>query len=148
MEIVNKEAYRKYEVLEEFEAGIVLTGSEVKSLKNARLSMKGSYVKFISHELFWINASIPLYAFATNEDYEPERSRKLLLSRKQLIRLETKLKERQNLTIVPLKCYTAHRLLKLKIALSKGKKTHDIKALEKKRDVVRNEKREAKEYLK
>ncbi len=148
MNIQNKEAYRKYEVLEEFEAGVELTGPEVKSLKSGRLSMRGSYVKFVGHELYWINASIPLYAYTHDEEYDPERSRKLLLSRTQLTRLDSKLTERQNLTIIPLACYTKGNFIKVKIALSKGRKTHDIKALEKKRDIERADKQRLKEYLK
>lgn len=148
MEIVNRLAFREYEIVSKYEAGIVLTGSEVKSVKNGRLNFKGAYVKFLGSELFMINSSIPLYQYAKDDDYEPERSRKLLLSRKELARLKTKLLERQNLTIIPLKCYTSKSFVKIQIALSKGRKLHQIKSVEKDRAIRRKEKEAAKEYLK
>ena len=148
MEIVNRLAFREYDILDKYEAGIVLTGPEGKSVKSGRLNFMGSYVKFLGDELFLINTNIPLYAYTKDELYEPDRSRKLLLSRKELLRLKTKLTERQNLTIVPLKCYTSHSFIKIQIALSKGRKQYQVKSVEKQRTIKRREKEQLKEYLK
>ncbi len=148
MQIVNSQAFRQYQILEKFEAGIILTGPEVKSIKNERLDFRGSYIKFIDNELYLIGANIPLYKYSKNDNYDARRSRKLLLKKQELIRLQTKIRERRNLTIVPLKCYTKNGLLKLQIALSKGRKQHEIKSVEKERAIKRREKQAAKEYLK
>lgn len=148
MQITNRQAYREYQILEKFEAGIILTGAEVKSVKNERLDFKGSYIKFINNELYLIGANIPLYKYARNTDYDPKRSRKLLLNKQELVRLQTKIRERHNLTLVPLKCYTKGNLIKLQIALSKGRHKYEIKSVEKARDIKRREKQMLKEYLK
>ena len=148
MEIQNRLAFREYDIIDKYEAGLVLTGPEVKSIKAGRLNFMGSYVKFLGNELFLINASIPLYKYTKDDMYEPDRSRKLLLSHKELARLKTKLLERQNLTIIPLKCYTSHSFIKIQIALSKGRKQYQIKSVEKQRTIKRREKEQLKEYLK
>lgn len=146
--IINKKAYREYEVLQKFEAGIKLLGPEVKSVKNGRLNFEGSYVKLIGNELYLVNADIPLYKFSRQNDYEPTRSRKLLLNRAEITKLQSTLKQRPGLTIVPLKCYNNRGLLKLKIALSKGRKKHEIKSVEKQRELKRRDREMAKEFLK
>lgn len=146
--LINKEAHRKYEILERITAGVVLLGPEVKSIKNGRLQIRGSYVKIIGNEFYWVNASIPQYPYAHIDNYNPERSRKLLVTKRELTRLLVKLRERGNLTLIPLKCYNQRGLIKLEIALSKGKKAHDIKALEKAREIDRKDKQHMKEYLK
>lgn len=148
MEIINKEAYREFQILEKFEAGINLTGAEVKSIRNNRLIFQGSYVKFINKELFLINAGIPQYPFSHDPDYDPERTRKLLLTKHELTRLISKIKEHPGLTIIPLKCYNKRDLLKLQIALSKGKKDYEIKSVEKQREIKIKEKRQIKDFLK
>lgn len=146
--IVNKKAYREFEVLHKYEAGISLTGPEVKSVKNGRLNFEGSYVKLIGNELFLVNADIPPYKYSQQTDYEPSRSRKLLLHRDEITKLQSTLKQRPGLTIVPLKCYNTKGLLKLEIALSKGRKKHEIKNVEKQRELKRRDREMAKEYLK
>jgi SsrA-binding protein len=148
MEIVNKQAYREFTILEEYTAGIKLLGPEVKSVKNNRLILQGSYVKFINKELYLINAEIPLYRFARIDGYDPQRTRKLLLKKTELVRLTAKIKQHPGLTIVPLKCYNKGNLLKLQIALSKGKKGHEIKAVEKTRELKRKDQSMLKEFLK
>jgi SsrA-binding protein len=146
--LVYKQALREFEVIERYEAGVVLTGPEVKAIRDGRLIFLGSYVKFVGNELYWINADIPLYKHTKMEGYDPQRSRKLLLHRKELTHLMSKIKARPGLTIVPLKCYTKANHLKLEIALSKGKKAHEIKSVEKARAIARDDKRMTKEYLK
>ncbi len=146
--LINKQAYREHQILEKIEVGVSLTGQEVKSIKTGRLIFTGSYVKPIGNELYWINAEIPLYKYAQSDDYDPRRSRKLLLHKAQLVRLTTKVKERPGLTIIPLKCYNKGGLLKLEIALSKGRKAHEVKSVEKERAVKRDDKRMTKEFLK
>ncbi|OGK64710.1 SsrA-binding protein [Candidatus Roizmanbacteria bacterium RIFOXYB2_FULL_41_10] len=146
--IVNKKAYREYEILHKYEAGIKLTGPEVKAVKNGRLNFEGSYVKLIGNELFLVNADIPLYRFSHVEGYEPNRSRKLLMHRTEITKLQSKIKERPGLTIVALKCYNIKGFLKLEIALSKGRKKHELKSVEKNRELKRRDKEMAKEFLK
>lgn len=146
--IINKKAHREYEVLHKYEAGISLTGPEVKSVKDGRLNFEGSYVKLIGNELFLINADIPLYKYAQVSGYESSRSRKLLLHKQEIIKLISKIKQRPGLTIIPLKCYTNCSLIKLEIALSKGRKQHELKNVEKQREIKRHDKQMAKEFLK
>lgn len=146
--IVNKKVYREYEVLQKFEAGIKLLGPEVKSVKNGRLNFEGSYVKLIGNELYLVNADIPLYKFSRQNDYEPTRSRKLLLNRAEITKLQSILKQRPGLTIVPLKCYNSRGFLKLEIALSKGRKKHELKNVERNRELKRRDREMAKEFLK
>ncbi len=146
--IVNKKAYREFEVLKKYEAGIRLTGSEVKSIKNGRLNFEGSYVKLIGNELFLINVDIPRYQFSREAGYESTRSRKLLLHRAELTKLQSTLKQRPGLTIVPLKCYNKGDLLKLEIALSKGRKKHELKSVARNRELKKRDQQMAKEFLK
>lgn len=146
--IVNKKALRNYQVLEKYEAGIKLIGPEVKSVKGGRLNFEGSYVKLIANELYLVNADIPLYKYAQIADYEPSRSRKLLIKKAEITKLQSKIKQRPGLTIIPLKCYTKTGLIKLEIALSKGRKAHEIKSIEKERKLKKEDKQSAKEYLK
>ncbi len=148
MEIVNKQALREYSIIDRYDAGIKLTGPEVKSVKNGRLNFRGSYVKLIGGELFLVNADIPQYRFANLEDYDPTRSRKLLLKRAEIDKLQGKIKERPGLTIIPLKCYTTRSLIKCQIALARGRKSHEIKSVEKERELKRKDREMAKEYLK
>jgi SsrA-binding protein len=146
--IVNKKAYREYEILHKYEAGIRLTGPEVKSVKNGRLNFEGSYVKLIGNELFLVNADIPLYKFSRQNDYDPSRSRKLLLHRAEITKLQSTLKQRPGLTIIPLKCYNIKGFLKLKIALSKGRKKHELKNVDKQRELKKRDREMTKEFLK
>jgi SsrA-binding protein len=146
--IVNKKAYRKYEILNKLQAGIKLTGPEVKAVKNNRLNFEGSYVKLIGNELYLINADIPLYKFSQATGYESSRSRKLLLHKQEIVRLTSKINQRPGLTIIPLKCYTSKGLIKLEIALSKGRKKHELKSVEKQREIKRKDNEMAKEFLK
>jgi len=133
----NKKAFFDYEILEKFEAGLVLFGFEVKAIKNRRLNLAGSYVIAKNGRVYLINATIPPYQPKnTPPDYNPLRNRQLLLTKKELKYLEGKQRE-SHLTLVPLRVYNKHNLIKLEFALAKGKKTFDKREIIKKREAQR-----------
>ncbi len=125
----NKKARHDYEILENYEAGIVLAGSEVKALRAKRANLSDAFCRFIQGELYLINAHIA-HLETTNRHYVPDTRvpRKLLLHKKELQKLYTKV-HKNGLTIVPLKIYfNARNLVKVNIAIAKGKKLHDKRA--------------------
>ncbi len=138
--ITNRRARYDYQLLKKFEAGIVLAGPEVKSVKAGHIKLAASFVRIYDGEIWLHNAHISPYAFADNRDYEPTRTRKLLLHKKELINLERQIKEKK-LTIVPVSCYTKHRKVKLEIALARGKKQYEKREAIKRRDIERETKR-------
>jgi len=141
----NKKAYFDYEILEKFEAGIVLTGSEVKSIKTGTISLQGSYVVINKDgEVFLIGANIPPYQ-PQNElkSYDNERSRKLLLKKREIEYLIGKSRER-GLTLMPLQVYTKKAKIKLEFGIAKGKKTFDKREMIKKRETEREIEKELK----
>jgi SsrA-binding protein len=130
----NKRAHFDYEILEHFEAGLVLTGMEVKSVKTGHISLKGSFVTRKDNELYLTNASIPLYKFAGEvKNYDPTRPRKILLKKSEIKSLIGKMAV-QGLTLVPISVYTKKRLLKLEFGVGKGKKKFD-----KRNDITKKE---------
>lgn len=130
----NRKARFDYQVIETFEAGLVLTGSEVKSLRAKQIQLKDSYVAFRGNEAFLQNAHIAEYKSSSYNNHAPERMRKLLLHRNELSEIYGALREK-GLTCVPLKIYFKDGLVKVEIALVKGKKAHDKRESIKKRDV-------------
>src|SRR3990167_9911381 len=121
----NPKAHFDYEILETIEAGIVLDGHEVKSIKTGKVSIKSSYVKILNGEAFLIGAAISPYQPAnTPKDYDPQRSRKLLLSKKEISTL-TGTSQAHGLTLVPLKIYDKKGRLKLLVGIARGKKKYD-----------------------
>lgn len=130
----NRKARFDYTIVETFEAGMVLTGSEVKSLRAGQAQLKDSYVSFIGNEAFLQNAHISEYKNSSYNNHAPERLRKLLLSRHELEEIYGALREK-GLTCVPLKMYFKKGRAKLEVALVKGKKLHDKREAIKKRDV-------------
>ena len=133
----NKKARFDYEILEKFQAGLVLNGQEVKSIKSGRIQLAGSYVVARGEELFLLGATIPPYqANNAPADYNPERSRKLLLNKKEITYLLGKVQER-GLTLVPLRVYTMKAKIKLEFGLGKGKREYDKREKIKKRDADR-----------
>jgi SsrA-binding protein len=130
----NKQARFDYHILETFEAGLVLIGSEVKSLRGKNITFKDSYIVFKDHEAFIQNAHISEYKASSYNNHAPERLRKLLLNKSELHTIFTAQREK-GLSCVPLKIYFKEGLVKLEIALVKGKKTHDKRESIKKRDV-------------
>ncbi len=146
MKIVNKKAYRNYEVLDSFEAGIVLEGSEVKSIRSGRCNLSDAYVKFLGDELWLINADIAQYTHDGRVDYDSKRSRKLLVKRSQINDLMTKMRQGR-LTLVPLSVYTTRNLIKIQVGLCKGKRNYQKKEVEKDRDVKRQMARIKREHM-
>lgn len=139
----NKRGYFDYEVLEKHEAGLKLVGHEVKATKNSQVSLKGSYItlkrraKGALPEAYLINAHISLYKHAGDiKDYDPTRPRKLLLNKKEIKHLIGK-KQEKGLTLVPLKLYTKHSLVKLEFAVAKGKRKVDKREDIKRKDLDR-----------
>ena len=142
LNIRNKRATFEYEIIDRYVAGIVLRGSEIKSVRDGRASINEAYCMFKEGELWVKNLNISEYKQATVWQHEPLRMRKLLLSKKELSKLLAKVKER-GYTIVPLKMFLNERgFAKLEIALARGKKTHDkrnsIKAKDENRDLDRS----------
>ncbi len=137
----NKKALFDYKFLETIEAGLVLFGHEVKSIKSGHVSLKGSYFSFRYNngqpEIYLIGSHVSKYKQAGHlDDYNPDRERKVLLKKKEIIRLLNK-KEDGGLTLVPVKIYTKHSLIKIELALAQGKKQYDKRADLKKRDLDR-----------
>lgn len=133
----NRRARYDYQILEKFEAGLILNGQEVKSIRLGRASLRGAFVVFKKDEPYLINANIPPYQVKNApSDYDPERARKLLLKKKEIKHLLGKSKEK-GLTLVPLRLYTTRGKIKIEIAISKGKRRIDKREKIKKRDVER-----------
>ncbi len=131
---VNKRATFDYELLERLEGGLVLAGHEVKSIKTGHVSLKGAFLTVKDGELYLTNAHIPAYQAANvPESYDEYHSRKVLVRKKQLSGLIGKSKEK-GLTLVPVKIYSKHRLVKLEFAVGKGKKQFDKRETIKKRE--------------
>lgn len=142
---VNKRAKFDYQILETFEAGLVLQGQEVKSIKTGRVSLTGSYVMFKEGELWLVGSQIPAYQPKNApDDYNPERSRKLLLKKDEIKSLLGKSKQK-GLTLVPIKLYNNRGKIKLSFASAKGRKKQDKRELIKKRDVEKEIRRALKE---
>lgn len=120
----NRRARRDYEVIETFEAGLVLRGSEVKSLRAGQMQLKDAFGSIRKGELWLENAHIAPYTHAREGGHEPERPRKLLLKRRQIDRLIGRVRE-QGLTLVPVSVYFTHGLAKVELALAKGRRTYD-----------------------
>lgn len=134
----NKKIFHDYEILEKIEAGISLFGSEVKSVRDGAISLKGSYITIHNNEAYLTGATISPYKYAPKESHKNDRSRKLLLSKAELRRLIGK-KEEQGLTIVPLSVYTGSTgKIKVEIAIARGKRQFDKRETIKKRDVERH----------
>lgn len=134
----NKSFNRSFQVLEELEAGLVLTGPEVKSLKAGHADLKGAFVSIKNSQAFLKKMYIAPYNKAVKglADYNPERDRALLLHRKEMLYLSSKT-DSKGLTIMPISVYTTRRLIKVKIALVKGKKQFDKRQDIKKREINR-----------
>lgn len=142
--IQNKKIHFNYEILEKYEAGIELLGFEVKSLKSGQGSLEGAYIKIRGGEAFVTGMNIPPYQVNnTPKEYDPTRSRKLLLTKKEIEELG-KVEQKAGLTIVPLSVYNKGRKIKLELAVAKGKKNFDKRETIKKRDTEREIRRELK----
>lgn len=130
----NRKARYHYEILDTLEAGLVLHGTEVKSLRANHANIAESYASFENGEFWLINSYIPEYTEGNRFNHEPRRLRKLLVSKKEMARLFNAI-SRDGMTVIPLRLYfNARGLAKLELALARGKKTHDKRETEKKRD--------------
>jgi SsrA-binding protein len=130
--IVNKNAYRRYNIEDTVEAGIVLIGAEVKAIKTRGIQLKDAIIKVINGQPYLINAIIHPYPYARHENQQPDRRRKLLLKESQIKKLIEK--KGQKLTIVPLACYTKGRWIKVLLGIGKRKSKH-----QKKRELIEKE---------
>jgi len=141
----NKKARHNYHIDDEYEAGIVLVGSEVKAIREGRVSFKDSYADIRRGEVFLRRLHISPYTFAYNANHESLRTRKLLLHSHEIKKLVGKIKE-QGYTLVPLKIYFKNDKIKVLLGLGKGKKLYDKRETIKQRDVKRDMDRERKKY--
>jgi len=140
----NKKAHFDYEIIEKYEAGLVLQGHEVKSIKTGHINLTGSYVIMRQNEPYLIGAKIPPYQPKNAPvDYNPEQTRKLLLNKKEINYLIGKVNER-GFSLIPLKIYEQNGRIKLEFGLARGKKKYDKKEKIKRRDVERDIRREFK----
>lgn len=138
MKIINRKARYDFEFLEKHEAGIVLLGSEVKSIRQGHITLDDAFVRIDPNLETWlINCHIHPYQYADNRDYDPKRSRKLLLHKKEILSLLKKM-EGKNLTLIPISCYLDGSRIKLELALAKGKRLWEKRETIKKRDIARD----------
>lgn len=136
----NKKAYHDFEILETFQAGMVLTGTEIKSIRAGKINLKDSFAKVENNEIWLYNAHISPYEKGNIYNHEPERKRKLLLTSEEIKKISSKVKE-LSYTIVPTKIYISRGWAKIEIGLGKGKKLYDkrdsIAKKTQKRDIER-----------
>ena len=133
----NRKAFHEYHILEEFEAGVQLRGSEVKSIREGKASLKQSYILIRKGEAWLRGAHIATYSHTGYEGHEPVRDRKLLLHKKEIYKINSKLAEK-GLTAVPIKIYFKGGFIKLEFGIAKGKKLYDKRDTKKKQDVQRD----------
>lgn len=131
----NRKAYHDYEILDTIEAGIALTGSEIKSIRAGKVSLKESYVSFVQGEAFLKGANISIYKEATYNNHDETRDRKLLLHKSQIKKYANKCKL-EGLTCIPLKLYFSKGRVKVGIALARGKSLYDKRESAKKKDML------------
>ncbi len=132
----NRKAYHNYHIGENLEAGIVLTGTEIKSIREGRVNLVNAYVKPERGELWLLNAHIARYDPGSYSSHEPTRPRKLLLHRKEIADLTSKVSEK-GLTLVPLRLYIKDSIAKVEVALAKGKKLYDKREVIARRETER-----------
>ena len=133
MEVLNREAKYNYFILEELECGIVLTGTEIKSVRNSKVNLKDSYAIIRNHEVYLINMHISEYKEGNIFNHEENRTRKLLLHRKEILKLKNYL-ELEGLTLIPIRLYFKDNKLKVSLGICKGKKLYDKRESIKEKD--------------
>lgn len=141
----NRKAHHNYFVTEKFEAGIILVGSEVKSLRENKVVLTDAYARFENGELWLLKAHINPYAQANRQNHEPERPRKLLMHKRELKRLLAKVQE-AGLTLIPLALYFKDSRVKVEIGLCRGKKHYDKREELRRKDHARDIERARREY--
>ncbi len=132
----NRKANFQYEIVSRIEAGIVLKGTEVKSLRDSKVNLTEGYGKFIKDELWLVNAHISEYKFGNLNNHDPLRKRKLLMSRRELKKIKSALEEK-GLTLIATKIYFKNSLIKVEMAVARGKKLYDKRESVKKRETER-----------
>lgn len=137
---LNRKAYHDYEILNKYEAGLVLTGTEVKSLRQHKASIKESYAQVKNGEAWLINSNIPEYKFGSSSNHSPKRERKMLLHRSEIKKISTKLQDK-GLTLIPLRLYFLGARAKVEIGLARGKKFYDKREAIKRAEIKRRLKR-------
>ncbi len=140
---VNRKAYHDFSILETYEAGLVLKGTEVKSLREGKVSLRESFAQFENNELYLVNMHISPYAFGNIFNVDPKRKRKLLLHQQEIDRLKGQVAEK-GLTLVPLRIYFKRGYAKIELALVKGKKLYDKRRVLAEREAQREVERELK----
>ena len=128
----NRQAGHNYFLLDRFEAGMVLTGTEVKSAKDGQVQLKEAYVSVLGNEAWLINAHISQYSHGNRENHPPVRNRKLLLHRREIDKLQVQTRDK-GLALIPTKIYLKHGRIKCELAVAKGKKLHDKRETERAR---------------
>ena len=136
MEVINREAKYNYFILEEIECGIVLTGTEIKAIRTGKVNLKDSYAVIRRNEVYLLNTHISEYKEGNIFNHDPRRSRKLLLHKKEILKLNDKINQ-EGLTLVPLKLYFKKNKVKILLGLCKGKKTYDKRETIRTRDLER-----------
>ena len=143
MEILNKKARYDYQIEDTYEAGIVLTGTEIKSIRQGKVNLKDSYAIIRNNEVYLLNTHISLYEEGNRFNHEETRTRKLLFHKKEILKMKKKL-EVEGYTLVPLKMYFVRSNAKILIGVAKGKKNYNKKETLKERDIKREAEREFK----
>jgi SsrA-binding protein len=140
----NRAAYHNYHILDKYEAGIALTGTEVKSVLDGRVQLKEGYVGIRNGEAWLFNAHISPYAHGNRENHEPLRTRKLLLHRREIERLDEAI-AKEGMTLVATRIYLKKRHIKIEVAIARGKKLYDKRETELRRTVERETRAQLKE---
>jgi SsrA-binding protein len=130
----NKKAFHDYFILEKLEAGIVLLGTEVKSIREARINLKDSYATIKQGEAFLLNCHISPYSHGNRQNHDPTRTRKLLLHQKEIRKMIGKTQEK-GLTLVPLRVYLRRGRIKVELGVARGKKLHDKRETERRKEM-------------
>jgi SsrA-binding protein len=143
--VSNRRAFHEYEIIEKFEAGIVLLGTEIKSIRNHGAILTDSYITIKDNRLYLINASIAPYSFGNVHNHPEKRERMLLMHKREILKLKRTLQEK-GLTIVPLSMYLKNNIVKIQIATAKGKKTYDKRSSIRKKEQERMIQRSIKEH--
>ena len=145
MEIQNRKANFDYEIIDTFESGIVLTGTEIKSIRLGKANLKDSYAIVRNHELYILNMHISSYEQGNRFNHEETRTRKLLMHKEEIAKLEEKIKL-EGFTLIPLKLYFKKGNAKILLGLAKGKKNYDKRETIKKKDMDRQVQKDLKGY--
>jgi len=132
----NRRAFHEYDIFDKIECGLVLTGTEVKSLREGSGSLEDAYAKIEDNEVWLINCDIPEYSMGNRLNHKPKRKRKLLLHRREVDKFAAKASER-GFTLVPLRMYFSHGLAKVELAVARGKQVHDKREAKKNAEVKR-----------